>query len=739
MNPKRLWIALGLFALIIGPMVFLGLSRKFKADENTVKLNGDFLISHIDDFSNNKTIKIFLLKVNNDTIYTLQIDSQDKLPTERHRIHIEGTLKDNTIIVPKGKIKDLGLSSSIESAPYATGTRKVAVILVKGPGDEPPETQRDIEEMVFTGTGSVANFYKENSFNKLSLEGDVYNWVIESDETCHNGIPKDLVNFTKTYDDYIWVKKKNGCANGIGGLSYGTDIAIFVGQAVSLKQNRFVKVFSHELGHNLGLMHANAQHCTDELGQKVSISQNCQYEEYGGAYDTMNAGDNNPYHFSVAPKAALSWIEDKQIVTIDKDGEYKLKPLETNDGNNILGLRIKFVSNDVISWYYYIEYRSPNGFDSPLAGKDAVKGVTIRWAADHSLSLHNHRDPSYQTMAVDATPETDNVADREDQVLTLDKTIKDPENGISFKTISVTPQEATVEIKFKDEVPPTIPTDLKVSNQLSGTTASQKLSWTASTDAGGVSLYEIRQSIGTKVLTTKTATDTTVTFDNIPADGTTYSYEVRAKDKAGNYSAYSAKADLATPDRTGPSMPTNLKVTNDGKGTQTFSWKASTDLSGVDSYDVRSYKGEQLLKTDSTTQTSFNYSSLDPATEYFYDVRAKDKLGNFSDYSAKVSSKTNPLTPPASPTNLKAKKVKNGIRLTWRDNSNNEDGFVVERSEPDQNHFTVLGNTNKDQVVAVDKTAKKKKIYYYRIRSYRLQNGTDKVYSEYSNTVKIKR
>ena len=41
-----------------------------------------------------------------------------------------------------------------------------------------------------------------------------------------------------------------------------------------------------------------------------------------------------------------------------------------------------------------------------------------------------------------------------------------------------------------------------------------------------------------------------------------------------------------------------------------------------------------------------------------------------------------PLTKPAAPSNLAAASICGGIGLTWTDNSDNEDGFVLERAFP---------------------------------------------------------
>ena len=87
-----------------------------------------------------------------------------------------------------------------------------------------------------------------------------------------------------------------------------------------------------------------------------------------------------------------------------------------------------------------------------------------------------------------------------------------------------------------DTTPPTNPSALCAT--AAGTTVN--LSWTGSTDAGGVTGYEIERCQGTGCTTftlLKTVT-TTTTSDTGLTPNTTYSYRVRAKDATPNYSNY---------------------------------------------------------------------------------------------------------------------------------------------------------------------------------------------------------
>ncbi|MDQ7054058.1 MAG: fibronectin type III domain-containing protein, partial [candidate division KSB1 bacterium] len=85
-----------------------------------------------------------------------------------------------------------------------------------------------------------------------------------------------------------------------------------------------------------------------------------------------------------------------------------------------------------------------------------------------------------------------------------------------------------------------------------------------------------------------------------------------------------------------------------------------------------------------------NYQRISPAnpsSTYTYRVRAFNADGN-SGYSNEASATTQSQpNPPAAPSNLTATAVSTSqIDLSWTDNSNNEDGFKIERKDPGSDH-----------------------------------------------------
>ncbi|MCO5247737.1 MAG: T9SS type A sorting domain-containing protein [Chitinophagales bacterium] len=92
--------------------------------------------------------------------------------------------------------------------------------------------------------------------------------------------------------------------------------------------------------------------------------------------------------------------------------------------------------------------------------------------------------------------------------------------------------------------------------------------------------------------------------------------------------------------------------------------------------------------------------------------------------------------PPIAPSNLIASLIgdDNQIGLGWLDNSNDETGFVIERSEAEDGLYIEVGTTNANINYFVDESAVIGVTYYYRVRAVN-DNGS----SNPSNFVEITR
>ena len=199
------------------------------------------------------------------------------------------------------------------------------------------------------------------------------------------------------------------------------------------------------------------------------------------------------------------------------------------------------------------------------------------------------------------------------------------------------------------------------------------LSWSASSDNVGVTGYEIFRdgSLLQSVGTVTSYSDTTVSAS------TTYSYQVRARDAAGNRSGFSNTATVTTPsaDVEPPTAPGLLAALAVSSNHVELAWTGSTDNEGVTGYEI--FRDGALLASVGT-DTTYSDTTVEPLTTYQYQVRARDAAGNRSGYSNTATATTPPAPPdnesPTAPSNLTATAVgPNRVDLSWAASTDNEE------------------------------------------------------------------
>ena len=95
-------------------------------------------------------------------------------------------------------------------------------------------------------------------------------------------------------------------------------------------------------------------------------------------------------------------------------------------------------------------------------------------------------------------------------------------------------------------------------------------------------------------------------------------------------------------DTQAPTAPTNLNTTSVTATQVDLAWTASSDNTGVTSYEV--YRNGSLLTTVAGSQTTYSDTSVAPGTFYTYGVFARDAAGNLSGVSNQVNATTPSLT-----------------------------------------------------------------------------------------------
>jgi fibronectin type 3 domain-containing protein len=130
-----------------------------------------------------------------------------------------------------------------------------------------------------------------------------------------------------------------------------------------------------------------------------------------------------------------------------------------------------------------------------------------------------------------------------------------------------------------------------------------------------------------------------------------------------------------------PAAPSSLAATAVSSSQINLTWVDNSN--NEDGFKIERKTGAGAFTQIATVGagvTSYpDTTGLSPSTQYTYQVRAYNVAGN-SAFSAPASATTGAPAPPTAPSDLAATAISSSqVNLTWLDNSNNEDGFKIER------------------------------------------------------------
>ena len=220
--------------------------------------------------------------------------------------------------------------------------------------------------------------------------------------------------------------------------------------------------------------------------------------------------------------------------------------------------------------------------------------------------------------------------------------------------------------------PPSTPTNLTATAASAGKI---NLSWNASSSSAGLANYIVQRCQGAGCTSfSQIGTPTGTSFgDTGLTQGTTYVYQVQAKDVNGNLSGLSNSASATT--QTPPTAPTNVNASATSAVQITVTWTASSSTVGLANYIVQRCTGAgctNFAQVGTPTATTFNDSGLSGNTTYNYQVQAVDTSGNLSAFSGVATATTQTPQPPSAPGNLTASAAgTTQINLSWTASTSN--------------------------------------------------------------------
>lgn len=284
---------------------------------------------------------------------------------------------------------------------------------------------------------------------------------------------------------------------------------------------------------------------------------------------------------------------------------------------------------------------------------------------------------------------------------------------VTSKILKVKIKPETINYAYRDEV-----TDKKI-----------KLEW-YKLNVNGYEIYRsTKKNSGYKKIATIKKAKTITYTDKKLKPNTKYYYKFRTYKTVGGKKIYSDYTKNPIEVITAPAVP-KVTVSPNGIDSLKLNIKATKGAvnyyvySGTSKNDINTY----AMSLDQAGSYVDDYLTF--GTTYYYKVQACNSDWNCSTtgvLSAKVTTATPNLT-----------LAKDGKRKVKVNVSSVTDatGYEVYRSTKEKKGYTLLNTITDTEMEFVD-TAKSKKTYYYKVRSYREVNGT-KVYSPYSKVYKIK-
>jgi hypothetical protein len=590
---------------------------------------GTLGVLHKDGFGHGPTEYDYSLKQGNRTIPVLP--TQVGSAGQGDRVRITGQEQDGRLV---GKV-----AATDTAASPPAGQRTLGVILVNWAGDtRQPWTPEEVRQAIFTGGGSMNAFYKEESYDKISFDGDVLGWyTINAPST---GCDSQYGN---------WQNLGFQAAQADGANVYGYDhvmlvfpstdcsfagLAMVGGPYSWINGTLGVSVTAHEMGHNLGLHHANAYSCTSG-GSPATISDSCVSMEYGDPFDVMGSG--GPHHNSGWHLQKLGVLDPSNVETITESGTYTMHSAltQTTEPTTLRIPRTRGSNGSVIDWYY-LETRQAGGvFENDyLSSEPALNGVTIRL----------NDDPSVVTQSRLLKSNPSGSWWRWDAPFLAGSSFSD--GNVDIGVTSAGGGQATVAITVPEVQPdtqaPTVPTALHGTARAHGA----QLAWTASSDDTGVASYTVSRD-GAEI-----GSSATPAFTDSSAVPGAHAYVVAAEDAAHNRSGLSAPVTItvptppastsgphgsaprphgsrAKPDRRPPHIGIRQKR---GRGGRVSIRIRATDTSGLASVElfIGGKRRKAVRLSSSTSAGTLRYVGRIPRGARSAAARATDRSGNRS-------------------------------------------------------------------------------------------------------------
>lgn len=368
----------------------------------------------------------------------------------------------------------------IELAPSTSGPNTL-LYMIASFSDE--VTEPISEATALTQMGVVNDFWLNNSSGTVSLRGLVNPTQVM--DVVHIVLPHPMSygsNYNNSFGLLLSDARAAAFAQGYNYADYNLDAVItsdqsfnYAGRAyIGAQGAHLVKPYTtlrtagHELGHNLGLYHANywRTDATKPFGRDsvpggyVGDTVNAEWIEYGHYSSLMGAqygsewDDATKPHYAAAEKVRLGWLSANAVQFVTNSGTYRLyRHDERSAQGTPRGLRVETSATDYTGYVrrYWLNYRyAPwstalnwlrNGLQVDICrttyGNDGVTQL--------DMTPYSKDDSSGASW-------TDDNTDKVDGALIVGCTYSDPYAGIHITPVATgsdTPNEEYINVVIK--------------------------------------------------------------------------------------------------------------------------------------------------------------------------------------------------------------------------------------------------------------------------------------------------
>jgi hypothetical protein len=423
-----------------------------EADDGT--LRGELAVYVADDFQG-VSETLYALRMSDGEERRLSFDGEVGLPPGA-RIAVSGVPSGDAIHVTSFRALPAPLAT--RNGALVSGTaypaRSFALVLVDIGGGI-SVTVDGMKGTLIDDPDSLRNYYLDDSFARQDITAEVLGPFSNPLTSCTSTDMGRLASALRPrlpmgYDHYLWFLGSTlRACNWAGLASLGTPDAPT--RDTWYNNQTSCTVLVQEPGHNFGMQHSSSLRCPG--ASLADNPNNCTASEYGDIFDPMG---NACRHMNAWQKAYQGWFGGCNGVAVTDSGTFTLLPIEGRcDGAQFL--KVKAAKPRTFNRpaaggggatvetlaYYYVELRSPQGFDGLLGNRSMLNPQILIHAGN---DIRSRAQTGLHTFLLDMTPNTTGSSGFGDAALAVGSTFTDPAGGVSITAQAVSATQATIKV-----------------------------------------------------------------------------------------------------------------------------------------------------------------------------------------------------------------------------------------------------------------------------------------------------